>query len=510
MAATYRSSETDASSIPYVGNFFPSARHFVVSGGEFTSVITNYISNPVPTVSEFHSIQLGDLDLWHEIWLDHGSGVVNRLPRTCLRKIYAARIGGRAAAMTAAVYEGPTAEEEWRKDLTKYYGLRHPNVIQVYGTINSGGLHATIFYGDLIPIQHFFQLYRESAISTAYLHGYFSVAFIDAAAYIQSVSQARLTSASYTPWIRLSTGGLCIELAPCSADQDLYPYAVSENMCRTPITLLGPDRDSIIVSALTLHQYHEICHWSLSRICDYALPSDASVRLGAIMTGLGRSNAHPLEVAYLPDCGVIDSGWNQRPRRIRTLGDSVILDNGWTRFHYSGDGRHSWKISRTVSVGEGLGCPTCCWLGQSNNVLSRTYNTFNYDDIVLVSSIDYDLEITVDVDRFIEGYIFLCPLEHLGTTESSQFWHPVSPAYWSLDPSGREGFMFHEANPLGIPSITFKTEIWGWSWDQTVYAGLRKFHEGKGFDPESRDVALHLGLPFYHVCNLPFVHGNEV
>lgn len=60
---------------------------------------------------EFHSIQLGDLDLWHEIWLDHGSGVVNRLPRTCLRKIYAARIGGRAAAMTAAVYEGPTAEE---------------------------------------------------------------------------------------------------------------------------------------------------------------------------------------------------------------------------------------------------------------------------------------------------------------------------------------------------------------------------------------------------------------
>lgn len=27
------------------------------------------------------------------------------------------------------------------------YPSSHPNVIQVYGTINSGGLHATIFYG---------------------------------------------------------------------------------------------------------------------------------------------------------------------------------------------------------------------------------------------------------------------------------------------------------------------------------------------------------------------------
>ncbi|KAF7364437.1 hypothetical protein MSAN_01104800 [Mycena sanguinolenta] len=37
-------------------------------------------------------------------------------------------------------------------------------------------------------------------------------------------------------------------------------------------------------------------------------------------------------------------------------------------------------------------------------------------------------------------------------------------------------------------------------WEDTVYAGLCKFDECKGFDPESQDIARELGYPLYEVC----------
>ncbi|KAJ7107486.1 hypothetical protein C8R44DRAFT_597450, partial [Mycena epipterygia] len=68
-------------------------------------------------------------------------------------------------------------------------------------------------------------------------------------------------------------------------------------------------------------------------------------------------------------------------------------------------------------------------------------------------------------------------------------------AYWSLDPSGAQSLTPEEADRLGFPSIKASTEVRTRSWDASVYAGLRKFHEAKGFDPDSQDVARHLGEP---------------
>ncbi|KAJ7489756.1 hypothetical protein B0H11DRAFT_1061411 [Mycena galericulata] len=64
----------------------------------------------------------------------------------------------------------------------------------------------------------------------------------------------------------------------------------------------------------------------------------------------------------------------------------------------------------------------------------------------------------------------------------------------------------------GFPSLYFRTEICGYSWDASVYAGLRQF-QGKGFDPDSQDIALHLGQPLYQLSrgrDAPFAHiDNE-
>ncbi|KAJ7211440.1 hypothetical protein C8J57DRAFT_1024228, partial [Mycena rebaudengoi] len=72
--------------------------------------------------------------------------------------------------------------------------------------------------------------------------------------------------------------------------------------------------------------------------------------------------------------------------------------------------------------------------------------------------------------------------------------------YRSLDPSGAQRLSSEEAERLGFPSFTVRMSVWTYSWDDLVYADIAKFHQGKGFDPYSQDVARELRYPLYKVC----------
>ncbi|KAJ7111860.1 hypothetical protein C8R44DRAFT_254419 [Mycena epipterygia] len=166
----------DPVSAPYAGAFFPSSQHFVVAGGVFKSKVTNNIHYASPTLpSDFRRIPLGDINLQREIRLD-GSGVVERShERAYVRRIYSAKIEGRKSNMTVALYQGDSAEEEWLETISKYSWLRHPNFVQLYGVASTLGIHAAVFHDDLIPIQHFLDLYRHSPILTIYIYAYCSM-----------------------------------------------------------------------------------------------------------------------------------------------------------------------------------------------------------------------------------------------------------------------------------------------------------------------------------------------
>ncbi|KAJ7750332.1 hypothetical protein B0H16DRAFT_1550332 [Mycena metata] len=108
----------------YGGGIFAGAHHFTVAGGTFNNITKNYISTAeVPP--DFRTIPLGDIDLQRqiradEIRLDQSSGVISRQERGCVQRVYS-KVEGRMSDTTVAVYEGDTAEEEWRRDIAKYY-----------------------------------------------------------------------------------------------------------------------------------------------------------------------------------------------------------------------------------------------------------------------------------------------------------------------------------------------------------------------------------------------------
>ncbi|KAJ7679406.1 hypothetical protein DFH06DRAFT_1465503 [Mycena polygramma] len=155
------------------------------------------------------------------------------------------------------------------------------------------------------------------------------------------------------------------------------------------------------------------------------------------------------------------------------------------------------------------------WLSQANHVFTRLhiksnlkdYGTFestseffslNPAPTGIVDLIEFNMQIQQPTEDVPPGYLFLCPEKDFQVGPSSYRW-PQCPAYWTLDPTGIERLGAEEATRLGFPPIELETKIRFRYWDSGVYAGLRQFHEGKGFDPDSQAVARHMGHQLYRL-----------
>ncbi|KAJ7443478.1 hypothetical protein FB451DRAFT_94533 [Mycena latifolia] len=139
------------------------------------------------------------------------------------------------------------------------------------------------------------------------------------------------------------------------------------------------------------------------------------------------------------------------------------------------------------------------WLTQANHIFNRLGIASNHEDYALLDYIECQLIIFNTGDNIPSGYLFLCPLADLQPDNPSYFRHPECAAYWSLDPSGVEHLGMEEAEQLGFPSFEFTMEVLGFSWDESVYTGVRQFHQAKGFDPDSLDVAREVGCQLYQL-----------
>ncbi|KAJ7509642.1 hypothetical protein B0H11DRAFT_2184208 [Mycena galericulata] len=264
-------------------------QNLTISGGTFTSRVTR----AAPTIPrDFRMIPLGDLDLIHEIRLaNRTTGSVVARKRSG-EKLYHVSLNGRTSKMTAAVYHGREGEEEWRRELQTYSGIRHPNIVQIYGAVNSSGLSATIFHDELLPLQQYYDLYKDSPLIYIYVKYWKNLEFGDALHYL--LTHGLSVKYNYTPWIRKSTGHLAVDVMRSSE-------------VRTFTSTLR------LYSAYSDYGWHEVT------------PRSVSIGLGAFVHFPRDNPAQFVKLASVPNPRFYDGGWDDRRRR------AVAMQNGWTR-----------------------------------------------------------------------------------------------------------------------------------------------------------------------------------
>ncbi|KAJ6502730.1 hypothetical protein C8R47DRAFT_1316722 [Mycena vitilis] len=478
---------------------FSGAQNFTVTGHTLQNI--TYAAPAVPL--DYRMIPLGDLDLQREIRLDKDTGVVH-LRRHAQRHIYSAKLQGQT--VTVAMYRGDGAAEKWQQEIGKYMSLRHPNIMQLYGAASWGGMYATVFHGDLIPFKAFLNTYKDFPCLDVFMYGYsypqYQVSTLNFLVLIPNGPQEAAEYLFFTlegapwesmNWIHRATGRLCVELAPedrtdptwLRGNSDSF-IPLSDSMAMALFAGNAPDIE-VLVMDTPLDAYHGVCYLSLSSNSYVNIGTGENVHLGTL--NLRPANNAFVEIASLPDAGVepiFGVLWQNDPVR------GEPMENGWTRFN-----------AREV-VGSDVDCwfilgnaweITQFWLSQANYIFKRCQITSNLEDYGLVNEACFKLTIptTKEVPA---GFLLLCPIEDFRIDTSTIGW-PTRPAYWSFDPLGTHPLSMEEANKAGFPELQFATRVYRRSCDSSVYAGLRKFHEAKGFDPYSQDVARHLGLPLY-------------
>ncbi|KAF7353338.1 Kinase-like protein [Mycena sanguinolenta] len=123
-------------------------------GGTGHGPTVNICAPPREEESEFRTIRLGDIKLRKEISRKYDYGVVNfesglnqcAVVRRVVRRLYSGEIHGDPAPVSVAIYEGDRAEERWRQDVARYAAIRHPNILQLYGLVNTQTLRAMVFH----------------------------------------------------------------------------------------------------------------------------------------------------------------------------------------------------------------------------------------------------------------------------------------------------------------------------------------------------------------------------
>ncbi|KAF7337241.1 hypothetical protein MSAN_02276600 [Mycena sanguinolenta] len=441
--------------------------------------------------SDFRTIRLGDLKLVKEVCLSLQSSVVGNQSRgVCARRIYNAEICRDPGTVTVAMYQGDGAEEEWRQHVAKYESIRHPNIMQLYGLMSSKGLYAMVFHDGR---------FRHSPILTTYVMAYCHMEFKKATNYISDVLQKPSMYDGEIPvWIRPPTGELCLDLVQETLEPSVGRvwWGNASTLRLENITLDAPDSEDMVISSLSEDQYHQLCSEDLTAKSLYFQVSTEH----PIGPGIFRPDSQygtcvritePLQI--LPEKELHWTNYRNVP--------DELLPNSWIR--YDSHWTNTLQLELRLPFWEhGI---VKAWLAQANCIFAELEETAHVKDYVCIYTVEFTIRIADERD-IPEGYLFVCPPGdfHTGTELHSNLYQwPACPAYWSLDPSGADCLSTEDANNLGFPAIHIETGMRGWSWDCSVYEGLRRFHEGKGHDPESREVARQLGYPLFEVLTVP-------
>ncbi|KAJ7828052.1 hypothetical protein B0H14DRAFT_2452446 [Mycena olivaceomarginata] len=500
-------SPANVQSTPNPGAFFPHASGFTIGGGVFTSNVnvTNHVHSLPQELTAFRTILLGDIKLIKELRVSDESGVVGRQNRDKrVRRMYSAKVmGGETGRMTVAMYQGARVEEEWQQHLTIYKLLRHPNVMQLYGLANTSALRAMVFHDDLIPFDQFIGRFRHSPILTLYIYSYCNSELDEATGYFFSVSPriTSISSADFTYWIRPTNGELCVDFVERNPGSFVELCLSYKPPRLEELSLDDPDAEAVITAALDGTQYHALCSsHPMAHYRRLSVSTQLPIRSEQMIYRFNSQNETWFRITEPLRYDRQNPVWYDLTDEIDELDPGEVLPNSWTRHNAP----LTYQRHLEVEFIENQPRRSESWLAQANHIFTQLQETAHSEDYVCVSIISFMLQLLPNACNTDEpdGYLFVCPSEDFRVGPDLFRW-PDCPAYWSLDPSGAARLSTEDAKNLGFPIIHIETILHGRSWDSSVYDGLRQFHRGKGFDPDSREAAIHCGYPLYELSSEP-------
>ncbi|KAF7337263.1 hypothetical protein MSAN_02278800 [Mycena sanguinolenta] len=485
---TVVSTVNNAGSTAYAGVFFPQATGFNIHGGVFTSNVTNNVYNPPPEQPS------GDINLikeFKEMRSNPQSSVVGRqISRATVRRVYKAKIEGRESGhMTVTMYEGDGAEQAWNQDRAKYEAIRHPNIMQLYGLVSTQRLYAMIFHDELIPFAQFLHRFQHSPILWTYIIGYCPVIHQE-----YGIRGKKLMSPN-VPYLSLPFAG---------CDQ-LYFRCIPEAL----VLDSNAFSEFLHISSLTSSQRH-----NKRAVWIRPLTGGLCVDLGEGMLGTGfiPPLAWDTDVLRVENVSLDASDSEDPGFSVVKFLRNISLDRGFSYRILNLEPGYDSRRIRIPKLELRLSLWSdevqMAWLAQANHIFAELQEREHAENYVCVYNVAFMLQIA-DRRNIPEGYLFVCPPQDfrtgIGPCAHLCQW-PDCPAYWSLDPSGADHLSTEDARVLGFPAIHIETMIFGKSWHRSVYEGLRRLHEGKGFDPDSGEVARRLGYPLYEVLSdrVPF------
>ncbi|KAF7330733.1 hypothetical protein MSAN_02445900 [Mycena sanguinolenta] len=454
---------------------------------------TVYFGQPeVREPSAFRTIRRGDVKLVGKEVAVRRQGLGVGVRRT----VHHAEIRGNPGTVTVVMYQGDGAEKEWREHIVKYESIWDPRIMQLYGLVSTKGLYAMVFHDELIPYGQFLRRFEHSPILSLYIIGYCSIIetteFEEATKYINSVIGPWMKT---SVWIRPSTGEVCLDLVAGGPETSFeLPWLHPDVLRLENVSLDGPGSEDIIISSLSEDQYHQLCSQNLTAESQYfQVSTEHPIGLGVFRVdsqyGICMRITEPLQL--LPEEELNWYNYGNAP--------DELLPNSWIRYDFP----RMFALKLELNLWFPPYKIHKAWLAQANHIFAELQELEHVEDYVCVYRAQLILQIPYKWD-IPTGYLFICPPDDFRTDTEPHahvYKWPACPAYWSLSPSGADRLSTEDARILGFPAIHIETVMDGYSWDRSVYEGLHRFHEGKGFNPESQEVARQLGYPLFEVLN---------
>ncbi|KAJ7818702.1 hypothetical protein B0H14DRAFT_2601131 [Mycena olivaceomarginata] len=415
--------------------------------------------------SDFRSVNLGDLILYDEI---DRQNVVDYVP------IHRRRTGVVIRHIKVVV-----ATQRRKAQVLEAQRYRHPLLAQLFGFTCSAGINALIYH-DGRHGDNFSNPENACPIHLGLNWQHFEAAEL----YWKETTGNNVNDLPGTGWIRLSTGKLCLDIGdgvkPCSTVwYNLRRYYTS---VESPSFKLTEDElHTKLFCALNFAEFYVMVASSAHGSFVYDLPSSTeSITLPSIWISGDWADfksdqllANPFPNHVTPN-DIYVWPWGDYP-----LQNDEGMPTGWIRieFHAASD-IEEWWLSQQAYVHKHL----------QGAIVANV-------PLYFITGIRFDCILAHQLDGFTLQGTFMTDAPSNKVEVLDGQLAVINPPdaekyYWAFDPAGLDQLTHEIAEDIGLPTPKFTIEPWGLSLEEEETNLIREFHAAKGFDPESRDVAI--------------------